>query len=326
MKPLLVTSGEPAGIGPDICLSLAGNSVPLVVLADRTLLQHRATQLGLDITFVDYDPETLCTRPRHLTVFHQPCVETPTAGELNPNNSGYVINMLTTAAEQCLAGYFSGLVTAPVHKAVINQAGISFTGHTEFFAEKCQVATVVMLLACDIMKVALMTTHLPLRNVSDVITQSLIIDTVHCLNVAFKRDFNIKKPRFLMAGINPHAGEGGYLGDEEIKTLAPAIQRLIKKGIDVQGPLSADTLFTPDNINACDAFIAMYHDQGLAVLKYAGFGQAVNITLGLPIIRTSVDHGTALGLAGTGNADTGSLLAAVKMAAKMAENRLKKNQ
>lgn len=326
MKPLLVTSGEPAGIGPDLCLSLAGNSIPLVVLGDRKLLQHRAMQLGLDITLVDYDPAGFCTRPKHLTVLHQPCLEMPIPGQLNPNNSKYVVDMLTTAAEQCLSGDFSGLVTAPVHKAVINQAGIPFTGHTEFFAEKCQVATVVMLLACDIMKVALVTTHLPLREVSDAITQTLIMDTVQCLNTAFQRDFNLEKPRFLLAGINPHAGEDGYLGDEEMKTVTPAIQDLIKKGIDVQGPFSADTLFTPHNIKACDAFIAMYHDQGLAVLKYAGFGQAVNITLGLPIIRTSVDHGTALTLAGTGNAEAGSLLAAVKMAAKMVENRLTKIQ
>jgi 4-hydroxythreonine-4-phosphate dehydrogenase len=237
------------------------------------------------------------------------------AGTLNPENAPYVIDTLTTAIERCLSGEFSALITAPVHKAIINQAGYEFTGHTEFFAEYCNVAQVVMMLACAEMKVALVTTHLPLKKVPDAVTSALIIDVITTLTGSLQNDFGISHPTIYVAGLNPHAGEGGYLGREEIEVISPALAILQQRGIDVRGPLPADTMFTSHNANTCDAFVAMYHDQGLSVLKYAGFGRAVNITLGLPIIRTSVDHGTALDLAGTGQADTGSLMAAVEMAA-----------
>ncbi|WP_045107328.1 4-hydroxythreonine-4-phosphate dehydrogenase PdxA [Legionella hackeliae] len=324
MKPLLVSSGEPAGVGPDLCLALADYELPIVILGDKNLLQQRAQTLQLKITFTDYQPETpLIIRKGHLTVLSIPCPENVIPGKLNPKNSSYVIEMLTLAADQCLQGEFSGLVTAPVHKAVINQAGIPFTGHTEFFASRCKTDVVVMMLACEIMKVALVTTHLPLRAVADAISISTIKQVIHQINSTLKRDFGIRNPCLYVAGLNPHAGEGGYLGREEIEIITPALEQLKKEGINVHGPFPADTLFTPRNLDCCDAFIAMYHDQGLSVLKYAGFGSAVNITLGLPIIRTSVDHGTALDLAGTGTAEVGSMLAAVKMAQFMARQREK---
>ena len=319
MNPLLVTSGEPAGVGPDICLDLANSDLPIVVLADKGMLSQRASQLGRTIILHDYvsgEPVTRCEN--HLTVLHIPCLSKVTPGVLNLDNVPYVIRMLTIANDLCLQGQFSALVTAPVHKGVINEAGVPFTGHTEFFATQCEVDTVVMMLACDVMKVALVTTHLPLRRVSDEVTQSLIIDVIMRLNTSLQESFTIKTPTILVAGLNPHAGEGGHLGMEEIEVIAPALNILKSRGIDVQGPFSADTLFSLKNLKACDVFVAMYHDQGLAVLKYAGFGNAVNITLGLPIIRTSVDHGTALDLAGTGQAQSTSLLLAVATAAKMA--------
>ena len=316
MKPLLVSSGEPAGVGPDLCLTLAGSAWPLVVLCDKQLLAARAKQLGRPITLVDYQPNLPhTTAPEQLTVLSIPCHAEVVAGTLNPENAPYVIELLTTAVMRCLSGEFSALITAPVHKAIINQAGYEFTGHTEFFAEYCNVAHVVMMLACAEMKVALVTTHLPLKKVPEAITPTLIIDVITTLRRSLQKDFGITHPTIYVAGLNPHAGEGGYLGREEIEVINPALDILRQQGINVQGPLPADTMFTPQNANTCDAFVAMYHDQGLSVLKYAGFGRAVNITLGLPIIRTSVDHGTALDLAGTGEAHSGSLMAAVEMAA-----------
>ena len=308
-------------MGPDLCLALAAHQHPLVVLGDKALLEARAKQLGQVIVFKDYQEGVLPDiRPNQLTVMSIPCTNPPAAGRLDPVNSTYVINMLTMAVDRCLSGEFSALVTAPVHKAVINQAGMAFTGHTEFLANRCQVDTVVMMLVCDVMKVALVTTHLPLRDVADAITDDLLTDVITILHARLQQDFGILNPIIYVAGLNPHAGEGGYLGREEIEIISPVLSVLRKKGINVQGPFPADTMFTPRNAKKCDAFVAMYHDQGLPVLKYAGFGHAVNVTLGLPFIRTSVDHGTALELASTGLAESSSLLAAVDTAITMTRN------
>lgn len=321
-KPLLVSSGEPAGVGPDLCIALAQYKLPVVVLCDKELLAARAEQLGLSIILEDYQPGVVLTeKPNHLTVLSIPCNAEVVAGVLNPQNAVYVMNMLTAAADRCMSGEFSGLITAPVNKAVINQAGIGFTGHTEFLANRCQASRVVMMLACDAMRVALVTTHIPLKEVANAVTKALIIDVITQLNISLRADFGIGNPKICVAGLNPHAGESDYLGQEDDEVIAPALVVLKNQGIDVHGPLPADTMFTPRHTQSCDVFVAMYHDQGLPVLKYAGFGQAVNITLGLPIIRTSVDHGTALDLAGTGLADEGSLLAAVEMATSIVKKR-----
>ncbi len=323
MKPLLVSSGEPAGIGPDLCLDLAALALPLVVLADKSVLIARAKKLRRDITFIDYVPgEPLTYLSGQLHVLSLPSDEPVIAGVLNPANGAYVMKMLVRATEGCLCGEFAGLVTAPVHKGIINQAGIVFTGHTEFLAQYCGVEHVVMMLACEVMNVALVTTHLPLKQVPSAITADLICRVVRILHKGLQRDFGIENPRIFVAGLNPHAGEGGYLGTEEIDTTQPALAQLRQENIDVRGPFPADTLFTPPHLRECDVFLTMYHDQGLPVLKYAGFGKAVNVTLGLPIVRTSVDHGTALDLAGTGMADSGSLIAAVDMAVMIAKNRI----
>lgn len=322
MKPLLVSSGEPAGIGPDLCLSLAAQNLPLVILGDKELLAERARELNLKINFTDYQiNQPVIHSSNSLTVLSIPCPQKVISGQLNPNNAHYVIEMLTTATDRCLEGEFAALITAPVHKAVINQAGYDFTGHTEFLAERCKAKTVVMMLAAKPMKVALVTTHLPLKKIAETIDSPLICKVIEQLNCSLQQDFGIPNPKIYVAGLNPHAGEGGYLGREEIEIIIPALENLRKKGITVEGPLPADTLFTPQYLKQADAFVAMYHDQGLPVLKYAGFGSAVNISLGLPIIRTSVDHGTALELAGTGLADASSLLSAVKMAKHMVERR-----
>lgn len=321
MKPLLVTSGEPAGIGPDLCLSLTATDYPCVVLGCQAVLEARAKQLGLTIVFEPYQTGRAPTKtPNHLTVLSLPCPKAVIPGRLDARNASYVLDMLTLASERCLQGEFSALVTAPVHKAIINQAGIPFTGHTEFFAQHCNVDKVVMMLASPTMKVALVTTHMPLKDVSNAITVSLLSDVIMQLDNSLRRDFLIDNPKIMVSGLNPHAGEGGFLGREEIEVIAPTLALLQKKGINVHGPFPADTMFATNE--PCDAFVAMFHDQGLPVLKYAGFGQAVNVTLGLPIIRTSVDHGTALELAGTGLAQSNSLLAACEMAATIARHRL----
>jgi 4-hydroxythreonine-4-phosphate dehydrogenase len=322
MKPLLISSGEPAGIGPDICLALAKSDLPAVVLADKEVLKARAELLELDIDFYDYHPHRSIKRQKNsLTIWSIPCAEQVVPGKLNVANALYVVNMLERAVSACLQGEFSALVTAPVHKEIINRAGVAFTGHTEFLAHHCDVETVVMMLACEAMKVALITTHVPLNLVAKTITAPLINKVIKQLHRSLQSDFGVRTPRIFVAGLNPHAGEGGYLGREEIDIIVPALNVLKEEGINVQGPFPADTLFTPNRMKQADAFVAMYHDQGLPVLKYAGFGQAVNVTLGLPIIRTSVDHGTALDLAGSGQADSGSLLAAVHMANIMAKER-----
>jgi 4-hydroxythreonine-4-phosphate dehydrogenase len=322
MKPLLLSSGEPAGIGPDICLALAAYELPIVVLADKEMLRQRADFLQLSIDLLDYKPHLpFQTKANSLTVYHLPCAAPVKAGQLNSKNSIYVLNMLSKAVECCLSGEFSGLITAPIHKAIINTIGVSFTGHTEFLAHHCGVETVVMMLACDIMKMALVTTHLPLSQVASSLTIPLIQSVINQLHSSLENDFGIITPRIHVAGLNPHAGEGGYLGREEIDIIEPALKLLQQQGINVQGPYPADTLFNPKNLQNTDVFVAMYHDQGLPVLKYAGFGKAVNITLGLPIIRTSVDHGTALELAGTGCAEAGSLIEAVQVAISMVKQR-----
>ena len=324
MKPVLITSGEPAGIGPDICLALAQHQLPAVILADPKVMQERAQLLGLDVECIEYDPNNPPGLADFQANFQQTrntcwiwpssCAAPVKAGQFEVSNASYVLNMLNKAASSCKRGEFSALVTAPVHKGILCEAGEDFTGHTEFFARFFNIPKVVMMLACSNMRVALATTHLPLRAVSAAITPALLTEIVQQLDKSLRDDFAILKPKILVAGLNPHAGEGGHLGHEEIAVIAPTLEQLKNTGIDIEGPLSADTLFSTYNLQKADVFLVMYHDQGLPVLKYASFGQAVNITLGLPIIRTSVDHGTALDLAGTGRAQAGSLLNAVNTA------------
>ena len=318
-KPLLlVTSGEPAGIGPDICVRLA--QIPdlnCVVVGDRELLRQRAGQLGLDVHIGDYHSGAI-TAPNTLRVRHVPLSAECRPGVLDPRNSAYVLAMLRQAAESCLSGECAGMVTAPVHKGVINDAGIAFTGHTEFLADLTGTPQVVMMLVGGGMRVALATTHLPLREVVGAITPKLLESVLHILQRDLQIRFGIPEPRILVAGLNPHAGEGGHLGHEEIDIMIPVLDHLRSEGMNVSAPLPADTLFAAHRLRECDAVLAMYHDQGLPVLKHASFGQGVNVTLGLPIIRTSVDHGTALDLAGSGKAEVGSLLAAVRVAEEMA--------
>jgi len=317
---LAITSGEPAGIGPDLCLQLAQreHDQALVVLSDKALLQQRAELLGLDVRLHDYDAQQISPLPAgNLRVLHVPLAQPVQAGKLNPANSRYVLNLLSRALQGCQSGEFSGMVTAPVHKGVINDAGIYFTGHTEFLAEQTHTAQVVMMLAGGGMRVALATTHLALRAVPDAITAELLESVLRIIQHDLVQRFGIAHPRILVAGLNPHAGEGGYLGREEIEVMIPVLDKLRAEGINVSAPLPADTLFTPQRLAQCDCVLAMYHDQGLPVLKHASFGHGVNVTLGMPIIRTSVDHGTALELAGTGRADMGSLLEAIQMATGM---------
>ncbi|CAG9931416.1 4-hydroxythreonine-4-phosphate dehydrogenase PdxA [Candidatus Nitrotoga arctica] len=318
---LAVAAGEPAGIGPDLCLQLAQHEQALVVLADKHMLQQRAALLGLNIQWHDYNPQQILPLPfGHLRVLHVPTAQPVQVGQLNSANSPYVLNLLIRAMQGCQSGEFAGMVTLPVHKGIINDADIPFTGHTEFLAEKLHAEQVVMMLVGGGLRVALATTHLPLRQVADAITPALLENVLHVIQCDLTRRFGIAKPRILVAGLNPHAGEGGYLGREEIDIMIPVLDRLRAQGMNVSAPLPADTLFTPQRLAQCDCVLAMYHDQGLPVLKYASFGRGVNVTLGLPIIRTSVDHGTALELAGSGRAEAGSLLEAIKMAADMAQH------
>ncbi|PJD91561.1 MAG: 4-hydroxythreonine-4-phosphate dehydrogenase PdxA [Legionella sp.] len=321
MKPVLVTSGEPSGIGPDLCLSLAAHAFPVVVLGDIQVLRQRAAELQQEVTLVPYDfAKTVEFKKNQLYVLSVACHHPVITGQLQSEHGAYVVELLTQAASFCERQLFSAVVTAPVHKANINAAGIAFTGHTEFFAEYFKVKQVVMMLTCEQMKVALVTTHLPLKKVPEVLTVSLITQVIEQLHTSLQNDFNIQNPVIKVAGLNPHAGEGGYLGREEIEVINPALITLQNKGINASGPYSADTLFVQSE-EPCDAYVTMYHDQGLPVLKYAGFHSAVNITLGLPIIRTSVDHGTALHLAGTNKVENGSMIAATKTAISMAKAR-----
>ena len=323
-QPLIaVTSGEPAGIGPELCLKLAdwsGAGHP-VVLGDRDLLAERAAALGWSITLRDYMPGQSAAAG-HLDVLHLPLAKPAQAGLLDPANGPYVLSLLDRALLGCQRGEFAAIATAPVHKGVINQAGIAFTGHTEYLAEKTGTPLVVMMLAGDTprgpLRVALTTTHLPLKDVPAAITADLLERILRILDHDLRRKYGITAPRILVTGLNPHAGEGGYLGREEIDIIEPLLEKLRREGLQLSGPHPADTLFTPPVLAGGDAVLAMYHDQGLTALKYATFGNGINVTLGLPIIRTSVDHGTALTLAGTGQANPGSLFAAVAEAARMA--------
>jgi 4-hydroxythreonine-4-phosphate dehydrogenase len=326
--PLVITAGEPGGIGPDLCVQLAAqrHDAPLVVIADRHLLQQRAAQLGIAVQLHDYVAgQCQINQPDHLSVLHVPLAAPCRAGELNVANSAYVLATLRLAVQGCQANKqgiaeFSGMVTAPVHKGIINDAGIPFTGHTEFLAEQTGTKRVVMMLVGGGMRVALATTHMALKDVPAAITASLLEEVLHIIQRDLVGRFGIAHPRILVAGLNPHAGEGGYLGREEIDVMIPVLDKLRAAGFDVSAPLPADTLFTPQKLAQCDCVLSMYHDQGLPVLKHASFGQGVNVTLGLPIIRTSVDHGTALDLAGTGRADSGSIIEAIRLAAQMAKN------
>jgi len=318
---LAITAGEPAGIGPDLCLMLAQQpaSCERVVIADPQLLEQRAAQLGLRVELQPFDPDALpaAQAAGQLSVLPVSLAAECRPGELNRANAAYVLDTLRLAGAGALNGTFDAIVTAPVHKGIINDAGVPFSGHTEFFAEQTATEQVVMMLACPGLRVALATTHLPLRQVADAITGPLIERVMRILHNDLLSKFGIATPRILVCGLNPHAGEDGHLGREELDIIIPALERLRAEGMHLIGPLPADTLFTPKHLDQADAVLAMYHDQGLPVLKHKGFGNAVNITLGMPIIRTSVDHGTALDLAGTGQANPGSLQVALDTAIQM---------
>ena len=327
MRPIIaVTSGEPAGIGPELCLRLAdfsGDAQP-VILGDQDLLAARAQVLGLPVRLAPFSPDFPVDRGS-LPVIHIPLAAPVEAGKLDARNGRYVLDLLDRALAGCRSGEFAAMATAPVHKGVINQAGVHFTGHTEYLAEKTDTPLVVMMLAGDTprgpLRVALATTHLPLKDVSAAITPDVLARTLRILHADLRSKYGIVQPRILVAGLNPHAGEGGYLGMEEIEVITPVLDQLRGEGMLLSGPHPADTMFTPPVLAGGDAVLAMFHDQGLTALKYATFGQGINVTLGLPIIRTSVDHGTALELAGTGKADPGSLFEAVNEAARMARCR-----
>jgi 4-hydroxythreonine-4-phosphate dehydrogenase len=321
MARIALTSGEPAGIGPELCLAVARASFAceLVCLADHDLLATRARLLGWPVTLREYDPTARQPHePNTLTVLHHPLQVPSTPGQLDKRNSPYVLGLLDRAIRGASSGEFAAIVTAPVHKGVINDAGVAFTGHTEYLAEHTNSPLPVMLLAAPGMRVALATTHLPLKQVSAAITVESLLAIATIMDADLRKWWGIRRPRIAVCGLNPHAGEGGYLGDEEIRVITPAIKLMRERGIHATGPLPADTAFVPKMLADSDAVLAMYHDQGLPVIKHAGFDRAVNITLGLPIIRTSVDHGTALDLAGTGRADAGSLSAAIELAVEIA--------
>ena len=318
---LALTPGEPAGIGPDLCVRIAQRDWPseLVAIADPRLLADRAAALGLKLTLSTWDPASAATAHQSgtLKVFPASILSAEVrAGHLDRANAAYVVTTLKAACDGCLTGRFDALVTGPVHKGVINDAGVSFSGHTELLAERCAADPVMMLIAPGL-RVALATTHLPLSAVSQAITGDLLTRVLRTLDRDLRSRFGIARPRILVCGLNPHAGEGGHLGREEIEVIEPSLTRLRTEGLNLTGPLPADTAFLPPRLVEADAILAMYHDQGLPVLKHLGFGHAVNITLGLPIIRTSVDHGTALDLAGTGQGDSGSLEAAISCAEEM---------
>ena len=317
-RPIVLTCGESAGIGPDLCVAAAqrARDYPLVCLGDRAMLQARAECLRLPCLISDYQLGQAPSRVAgELTVLHQPLAVPAVPGRVEMRNAPWVLQLIDRAVTGCQRGEFSAMVTAPVHKSVINDAGIPFTGHTEYIAALCRVPLPVMLLVAGKLRVALATTHLPLRAVPDAITHDSLLAALRVLNGGLQQFFGIARPRIGVCGLNPHAGESGHLGTEEQQIIKPALNSARDFGLDVSGPYPADTLFVPRNLDMYDAILAMYHDQGLPVLKHAGFGAAVNITLGLPIVRTSVDHGTALDLAGTGRADAGSLLAAIHLAA-----------
>lgn len=313
-----LTAGEPAGIGPDLCALLAGERFPgrLVIIGDPAVIAERARARGTRFDVPRY--QSRATAPA-VSLIPVPVAAPVKAGRLDAANGRHVVAILDRAIEGCLAREFDAMVTAPVQKSTINDAGIPFTGHTEYLALKCGAGRVVMLLASGGLRVALATTHLPLSQVPRAITREVLEQVLRILDGDLRKRFGIARPRILVAGLNPHAGESGYLGREEIEVIAPVIEALAAEGFDVSGPYPADTLYTPRMLQDADATLAMYHDQGLPVLKHAAFGTAVNVTLGLPIIRTSVDHGTALDRAGTGEIDAGSLREAVALAFELSE-------
>jgi 4-hydroxythreonine-4-phosphate dehydrogenase len=317
-RRLAITAGEPAGIGPDLVLRLGAceGNTRRVVLCDRDLLRQRAAMLGLSPQLCDYRPD-LAPPPGSIEVLHLPLAAPCEAGRLDPANAGYVLAMLDRAIAGCQSGEFDAMVTAPVHKGVINDAGVPFTGHTEYLADKTGTSRVVMMLEGGGLRVALTTTHLPLRAVADALSQADLEQVIRILHQSLISRYGIAAPRILVAGLNPHAGEGGHMGREEIDIIIPVLNALRAQGMHLIGPLPADTLFNPENLAHADAVLAMFHDQGLPVLKYASFGHGVNITLGLPLLRTSVDHGTALDLAGSGRASHGSLFEAVRLAERL---------
>ncbi len=322
MLPLYVTSGEPAGIGPDICLNLANRQDlrPVVVLADIDMLKQRIEQLGLEVELVLYSGQTEPSLNGQLYVEHIALAKPVILGCLDAENASYVLEQLHRSADYALSGKSVGVATAPVQKSIINDAGIVFSGHTEYYQEFAHVDRVVMMLATKTLRVALATTHLPLRDVPDAITQERLHQVIDILIHDLKTKFKVNQPRILVCGLNPHAGEDGYLGREEIDVINPVLEEYRAQGVQMSLSLPADTLFTSENLKDADAVLAMYHDQGLPVLKSQGFGEAVNITLGLPFIRTSVDHGTALSLAGTGQAKASSLHVAVDLALDLARD------
>ena len=319
---IVITSGEPAGIGPDACVVLAQADWPadLVVAADASLLAATAAALGLPLTIEIYESSRPIAAHRAgvLSVLHLPTAQPVTAGEPDPRNAPYVIGMLDRACDGCMNGEFAAMVTAPVQKSTLMDAGFAFTGHTEYLAKRTRAALPVMMLQSDGLRVALVTTHLALADVPRAITRDRLRETLRIVHTDLERHFSLNAPRIAVLGLNPHAGESGHLGREEIEVIQPVIRALQSEGYDVRGPIPADTAFTPQFLATADVVVAMYHDQGLPVIKHAGFGHTVNVTLGLPILRTSVDHGTALSLARTGRADTGSLRAALVLAIDLA--------
>lgn len=319
---IAITPGEPAGIGPDLVVQAAQRErqMPWLVIADKNMLAARAQLLQLPLT-LDDNLQSPSLLPGHLTVLHTPLANTVIPGQLDTANVPGVMAALDAAIAGCMRGDYSALLTGPMQKSVVNDAGIAFSGHTEYLAQKSGVEDVVMLLMTDAMRVALATTHLPLAQVPNALTQPLLERRLHILNNTLRQQFAVAQPRILVAGLNPHAGEGGHLGSEEINVIQPVCEHLRSQGMDLVGPLPADTLFTPKYLQHADAVMSMFHDQGLPVLKYSGFGQAVNVTLGLPFIRTSVDHGTALDIAGSGDADLGSFLAALTVASELITNK-----
>ncbi|MCE2897461.1 MAG: 4-hydroxythreonine-4-phosphate dehydrogenase PdxA [Betaproteobacteria bacterium] len=312
--PVALTAGEPAGIGPELCAAMAVEGLPIVLVGDRGLFESRAACFGLTLDLPDWREGGPTP-----AILHLPMAARCIAGVPDPTNAPWVVSLIDCALDGCVRGEFSALTTGPVQKSVIAQAGIPFSGHTEYLAGRLGVRRVVMLLVGGGLRVALATTHLPLRAVADAINQDALEQTLRILARGLRERFGIPAPRILVAGVNPHAGESGHLGREEIEVIAPVVERLRSQGMQLEGPLPADTLFQQRYLERADAVLAMYHDQGLPVLKHASFGAGVNVTLGLPVIRTSPDHGTALDLAGTGRADAGSLRAAVSMALGMTD-------
>ncbi|WP_100643871.1 4-hydroxythreonine-4-phosphate dehydrogenase PdxA [Alteromonas facilis] len=322
---IAITPGEPAGIGPDLVVKIAQQQwdAQLVVFADQALLEQRAKELDLPLTIRTFTPgDEAIQRAGEIFVQHIQCDKPVITGQLDSENGHYVVETLRAACEANMQGEFDAVVTGPVHKGIINQAGISFSGHTEYFAAQSNTMDVVMMLATEGLRVALATTHIPLAYVSRAITPERLHKVIHIINTDMRLKFGIESPRIYVCGLNPHAGENGHLGKEEITTISPALEQLRQEGLNVIGPLPADTIFQPKYLEDADVVLAMYHDQGLPVLKYKGFGASVNITLGLPFIRTSVDHGTACDLAGTSNVDAGSMHLALATAIDMANKKL----